>query len=117
VRTVPWVRDVTSRYAGRGLRAIGVHTPESDHERDRAAVAEHVRRHGLAFPQLLDNDYAYWNALRNEYWPALYLVDRCGRIRERAIGEIHSGEPSGRRLEARIEELLAEAPGCRVTPP
>jgi AhpC/TSA family protein len=116
VRTVPWVRDVTSRYAGRGLRAIGIHTPEFDHERDRAVVADHVRRLGLGFPQLLDNDYAYWNALGNQYWPAVYLVDRCGRIRERAIGEIHAGQPSGRQLEARIEELLAEPRDCRITP-
>jgi hypothetical protein len=115
VRTVPWVRDVTTRYASRGLRAVGIHTPEFDHERDREAVADHVRRHGLAFPQLLDNDQAYWDALGNQYWPAVYLVDRCGRIRERAIGEVHSGDENGRRLEARIEELLAEGPGCGVT--
>ena len=91
------------------MRAVGVHTPEFDAERDRDAVAEQARKHGLGFPQLLDNDYAYWNALGNEYWPSLYLVDRCGRIRERAIGEVHGGETSGRRLEARIEELLAES--------
>jgi hypothetical protein len=69
-----------------------------------------VRSHGLTFPQLLDNDYAYWNALENEYWPAIYLVDRCGRIRERAIGEVHADDASGRRLETRIEALLAEPP-------
>ena len=113
MRTVPWVRDVTSRYAGRGLRAVGIHTPEFDHERDRAAVADHARRHGLGFPQLLDDDHAYWDALGNEYWPAVYLVDRCGRIRESAIGEVHSGDESGRRLTARIEELLAEPADCR----
>ncbi len=72
---------------------------------------EHSRRHGLHFPHLLDNDYSYWNALGNQYWPTLYLVDRCGRIRERSLGEVHLGDASGRRLEARIEELLAEAAG------
>jgi hypothetical protein len=75
-------------------------------------VAEHVRRHGLAFPQLLDNDYAYWKALENEYWPAIYLVDRCGRIRSRAIGEVHADDASGRGLEAFIEKLLAEPSTC-----
>jgi hypothetical protein len=67
-----------------------------------------VARHGLDFPHLVDNDLAYWKALRNEYWPAIYLVDRCGRIRARQVGEVHSGQSSGRALEARIEALLAE---------
>lgn len=99
------------RYAPRGLTAVGIHTPEFAHERGREAVAAHAREHGLAFPQLLDNDSAYWNALGNRYWPAIYLVDRCGRIRERAVGEVHGGETSGLRLEALIEALLAEGPG------
>ena len=108
MRTIPWVRGALERYGGRGLTAVGIHTPEFDYERDARAVGEHVRRHDLAFPHLLDNDAAYWRALGNEYWPTLYLVDRCGRLRTSAIGEVHSGEESGRRLEAAIEALLAE---------
>jgi len=67
---------------------------------------------GLDFPHLVDNDLAYWKALHNEYWPAFYLVDRCGRIRTRQVGELHSGQPSGRGLEARIEALLSEPADC-----
>jgi hypothetical protein len=89
---------------------VGIHTPELPAERVRANVEAAVREKGLDFPQLLDNDYAYWNALGNEYWPAIYVVDRCGRIRARAIGEVHAGEDSGRRLVARIEALLRETP-------
>jgi len=79
-------------------------------------VAAQVREHHLDFPHLLDNDYAYWRALDNEYWPALYLVDRCGRIRASEIGEVHSGQPSGRRLEARLAELLAESAESCASP-
>jgi len=39
-------------------------------------------------------------------------VDRCGRIRGHQIGEVHAGEASGRRLEARIQALLAEDASC-----
>jgi hypothetical protein len=60
-----------------------------------------------------DNDYRYWNALDNHYWPSVYLVDRCGRIRGRFVGEIHSGQPSGVRAEAEIALLLAEPGDCR----
>jgi hypothetical protein len=111
-RTAPWVREVTTRYASRGLAGLGVHTPEFEHERRPAAVAAHVKELGLGFPQLLDPDYSYWRALGNEYWPTVYLVDRCGRIRDRQIGEVHAGPPSGARLEKEIEALLAEAVPC-----
>ena len=88
---------------------MGIHTPEFAGERDRSSVEAEVRKHGLAFPQLLDNDAAYWTALDNEYWPSTYLVDRCGRIRARHIGEVHAGQSSGRQLETQIEALLRES--------
>jgi hypothetical protein len=99
---------VAQRYGERGLSVVGIHTPEFDAEKVRANVEVEVRKKGLDFPHLLDNDYGYWNALRNEYWPALYLVDRCGRLRGHAFGEVHSGQESGRRLEAQVEDLLRE---------
>jgi hypothetical protein len=94
------------------LTIVGIHTPEFPYERDRAAVAAHVREQGLGFSHLLDNDQKYWRALGNEYWPALYLVDRCGTIRSVTVGEVHLGEASGSKMAARIEELLGEDPGC-----
>jgi hypothetical protein len=94
------------------LTAVGVHTPEFDHEREKRRVRAEAARHGLDFPHLIDNDMAYWRALGNEYWPALYVVDKCGRIRAQHTGEVHEGAASGRRLEAKIEELLAEDGRC-----
>lgn len=114
MRTIPWVRETARRFEKAGLTVVGIHSPEFEHEKDRAAVASHALEHGLSFSHLLDNDHAYWKALDNQYWPALYLVDRCGLIRTHVFGEVHMGEPSGRQLEGAIEALLAEAPGdCR----
>jgi thiol-disulfide isomerase/thioredoxin len=110
-RTAPWVKETVSRYGERGLSVVGVHTPEFPREHDRDSVAAAVRQHGFSFPSLLDNDMAYWNALGNEYWPAIYLVDRCGKLRFSTAGEVHRGEPSGRRVETKLEELLAETQG------
>ena len=87
---------------------MGVHSPEFAYEREREAVRDHARDHGLSFAQYLDNDHAYWEALHNEYWPALHLVDRCGRLRGVTVGEVHAGERSAERIEAWIETLLAE---------
>lgn len=89
---------------------MGIHTPEFASEHVRSSVEAEVRRRGLPFPHLLDNDHAYWNALGNEYWPSIHLVDRCERIRVRAVGEVHADEASGRQLEAQIEILLRESP-------
>ena len=108
MRTIPWVREVRSRYGPRGLEVVGVHTPEFEHERRRSEVQQAVKEHKLDYPHYLDNDSAYWNALRNQYWPATYLVDRRGRIRVVHVGEVHSGQDSGRELEAALEALLAE---------
>jgi hypothetical protein len=87
---------------------VGVHSPELPEEHDRAALERAVRRYNLDWPHLVDDDLAYWRALHNEYWPAAYLVDRCGRIRALHVGEVHADEDSGLRLEGKIEALLAE---------
>ncbi|HWX25603.1 MAG TPA: hypothetical protein VN083_11195 [Vicinamibacteria bacterium] len=70
-----------------------------------------MKRESLHYTQYLDNDHAYWRALGTEAWPTLYLVDRCGLIRGKGVGEVHEGDPSGQRWAKAIEALLAETPG------
>jgi hypothetical protein len=94
------------------LTIVGIHSPEFPYEHVRSAVAAHVTEHKLDFSHLLDNDLRYWRALGNEYWPALYLVDRCGTIRSVTVGEVHLGEATGLKMAARIEDLLTESPDC-----
>ena len=50
-----------------------------------------VKRYKIKHPVMMDNDYAYWNALDNSYWPAFYLVDKQGNIVRRISGEMHAG--------------------------
>lgn len=107
-RSFPWLNAVEARFAPRGLRVLGVHSPEFERERDRDAVAAKVREFALDHPVMMDNDFAYWKALGNRYWPAFYLVDRQGRIRGRFVGETHAGEPRARRIEAMVDRLLDE---------
>lgn len=112
VRSLPFVKDVRARYADQGLAVVGVHAPEFDHEREHRNVAEAVAKHGLDYPHLLDTDFAYWKALGNQYWPTAYLVDRCGFLRVRHVGEVHADQESGRALEREIRRLLAESSTC-----
>jgi hypothetical protein len=58
---------------------------------------------------MIDNDYRYWYALRNNYWPAFYLIDRQGFVRASFVGETHAGDKRARAIESMLNELLAES--------
>ncbi len=107
-RSFPWLNEVDERFAGRGLRIIGVHSPEFRHEREPQRVAAKVREFGLGHPVMIDNDFSYWKAIGNRYWPAFYLVDKRGQLRYRFAGEMHSGDRRALEIERRIGELIGE---------
>lgn len=87
---------------------IGIHTPEFEFEKNRSRVEKAVKRYDLRHPILMDNDYAYWRALGNRYWPTFYLVDRDGAIAARISGEMHEGDDRAAVVEELIEKLLAK---------
>ena len=107
-RSFPWLNDLEKRLEPEGLRVIGVHTPEFKHEHERAAVERKVAEFKLHHPVMMDNDFSYWRALGNRYWPAFYIVDKHGVLRETFIGETHIGDARAQRIEALLLELLAE---------
>jgi hypothetical protein len=98
----PHVTAWYERYASAGLVVVGVHTPELSFERDLANVRDAVAKAGIPYPVAVDPGFATWNAYRNGYWPALYFIDRSGRIRHVHVGE---GDYDG--SEQVIRELLA----------
>lgn len=107
-RSFPWLNGLEARLADADFQVIGVHSPEFERERDRAAVARKVEEFELDHPVMIDNDFSYWRALNNRYWPTFYLVDKQGSIRARYIGETHEGSRQAKVIEQRIRELLAE---------
>ncbi|MEZ5478450.1 MAG: redoxin domain-containing protein [Thiolinea sp.] len=107
-RSFPWLKAVEKQFAAADFTILGVHSPEFDHERDRAAVEAKVREFELQHPVMLDNDFSYWKALDNRYWPAFYLIDKQGQIRARFVGETHAGDRNALAMEAVITDLLAE---------
>lgn len=108
--TLPWLRAAHARYDGKGLVIVSVHSPEFAHERDGDKVRAAVQRLGIEYPVMLDNDFSYWNAFANRYWPAFYLIDRQGRVQASAFGELHAGTARGDAFEKTIQRLLAEKP-------
>jgi hypothetical protein len=87
LRQEPYVRAWSQAYSDDGLIVVGVHTPEFSFEHDIDGVRQATTRRAIDYPVAVDNEYEIWNAFTNHAWPALYLVDTEGRIRDRHLGE------------------------------
>jgi thiol-disulfide isomerase/thioredoxin len=108
-RSIPWLRSLPDKLAS-DVVIVGVHTPEFAHEAERDNVVRKLRELGVNYPVVLDNEYRYWKALGNRYWPAFYLVDRGGRLRGRYRGETHEGDERALAMESELRRLLVERP-------
>ena len=80
-----------------------MHSPEFAFEREVANVAERAQDFGVEYPIAIDNDFRTWRAYDQRFWPAHYLIDRSGTVRQ-----VHYGEGAYAETEALIRELLAE---------
>ncbi|MBV8660003.1 MAG: thioredoxin family protein [Burkholderiales bacterium] len=103
VHTLPYVKQWYDKYHDKGLAVVGVHTPEYAFEYSTANVQAALKRFDIRYPVAQDNAYATWTAYRNQFWPALYLIDANGRIVYQTVGEGHYEE-----TEAVIQKLLAQ---------
>jgi cytochrome c biogenesis protein CcdA/thiol-disulfide isomerase/thioredoxin len=103
IRTLPYLEAWYSRYHRAGLVIVGVHTPEFAFEHVVGNVRQAVAEHGIKYPVAIDNGYKTWDAWANQYWPADYLIDRTGQIRD-----AHFGEGSYSLTEDDIRTLLGE---------
>jgi len=104
LRQLPYVRAWAEKYKNQGLVVIGVHAPEFAFEKNLDNVRRAAKDMRVEYPIAIDNDFAIWRALKNEYWPALYFVDAQGKIRHHHFGEGEYAES-----ERVIQQLLSEA--------
>lgn len=105
IHALPGLKAVYNKYHSQGLEVIGVHSPEFPVERDIANVKQAVSQAGILWPVAIDNDFKNWNAYRNGYWPAFYIIDKTGTIRSVRVGE---GNDAG--LMSDVAGLLKEQP-------
>lgn len=101
VNTLPHVTDLYAKYKDKGLVVVGVHTPEFPFERSASNVQAALKRHGITYPVAQDNDSRTWNAYRNQYWPAQYIIDQSGKIVFQ-----HAGEGSYGEIDRTVAKLL-----------
>jgi thiol-disulfide isomerase/thioredoxin len=104
INALPHVVELDKKYRDRGLVVIGVHTPEFPFERSAANVQAALKRHGITYPVAQDNDSQTWNAYRNRYWPAQYIVDQNGKIVFQ-----HDGEGQYEQIDRTVARLLNAA--------
>jgi len=110
LRTLPHLKAWYAAYHPKGLVIVGVHTPEFAFEHVTSNVRAAVKRLGITYPVVQDNDYKTWDNYSNEYWPAEYLIDRTGHVRHTHFGEGEYGQ-----TEQLIRRLLgAGGPRART---
>ena len=112
LRTLPFLKSLYAKYSPSGFTIVGVHTPEFAFEADPGNVDQAIKQNVLAYPVALDPAYGTWNAYNNEYWPADYLYDAQGRLRETNFGEGNYDE-----TEQAVRSLLTEAGVANLPPP
>lgn len=97
------------RFADKGVVVIGIHTPETEAERDPANAARKVKELGISYPVLLDSDHQNWNRWQQHIWPAIYLIDKQGRARYLWEGELEYQKAGGEtKMTQHILDLLRE---------
>lgn len=102
-RTLPYLSAWYEKYRDKGFVIIGIHTPEFEFEHKYENVLAAVKKFGVKYPVVLDNDYSTWTAYGNRYWPHKYLIDIDG-----FIVYDHIGEGGYEETEKKIQELLEE---------
>jgi cytochrome c biogenesis protein CcdA/thiol-disulfide isomerase/thioredoxin len=103
IRTLPYLEAWQKKYKDKGFTVVGVHSPEFAFEKSASNVRGAIKQNGLTYPVAQDNELKTWDAYRNQYWPAHYLVDAKGMIRD-----IHYGEGKYEETEEAIRSLLRE---------
>lgn len=103
-RSVPGIEKLHQTYAQYGLQVIGVHSPEYAFEKEVDNVRGGVERLGITYPVAVDSNLTTWTNFSNHYWPAHYLADAKGTVRQTHVGE--GGEAT---TEKHVRELLKQA--------
>lgn len=103
-RTLPYLKKWWDKYSQSGLVIIGVHSPEFEFEKSEKNVQAALKKYGVTWPVVLDNDMQIWNSYGNHYWPAKYLIDHQGQIIY-----THFGEGNYIETEMQIQSALKDA--------
>lgn len=94
----PAVDKVHQKYKDRGLQVYGV-----DASDDADEIREHVAKHSLTTPMIVDDKNALSHAFRVSSIPTLVLIDKAGKVRA-----VHTGLTAQSVIESEVESVLSE---------
>jgi len=100
---VPTLRSLYEKDRARGLRIVGIHSPETPAEKHRPYVVAGLAQQGITWPVAIDNSFALWNAYGVTAWPSEIFFDRRGHLRKIVVGDSQDGD-----VRATVDALLAE---------
>lgn len=114
IHNFPWYKEWHERFADKDVAVIGIHTPETQAEQESANVRSRAAKEKFAFPIVIDGRRENWNAWGNSMWPAVYVIDQRGYLRDFWPGELKwQGADGEKYIRDRIEQLLAEPPPAK----
>ena len=102
-RTLPYLTKWYDNYKDKGFVILGIHAPEFAFEQKIENVSKATQEFKINYPVGLDNSFSTWNAYKNQFWPAHYLIDKTGQVRQ-----THFGEGGYQETEMAILSLLDE---------
>ena len=109
IRNLPHYQSWHEKFAASGVTIVGIQTPETEAERSLDTLKRQVTERKIEYPVAFDSSSANWKAWGNDVWPAVYLIDKKGRVRNWWYGELNWKGATGEEfLRKRIEALLAE---------
>lgn len=103
LRSLPYIKTWSEKYADYGLTVVGVHTPEFAFGREYGNIHEAIQRTGIRYPVIADNDALVWAAYGNRSRPTTCLIDKDGFLRFTM-----SGEGRYDQIERMLQSLLTE---------
>lgn len=104
IRNLPHYQAWYDKFSADDLTIIGIHTPETDAERDVEKLRVSIAERGIEYPVAFDLQGENWKAWANNLWPSVYLIDRRGQVRAWWYGELNWQGATG---EAQMREKIA----------
>ncbi len=100
---VPELRSLYRSTSRNDLAIIGIHSPETNYEKQRANVVTNLAAQGIVWPVAIDNDFSLFRSYGADAWPTQLIFDRHGHLRKTIVGDSQDEA-----VATEIKQLLAE---------
>ena len=104
--SIPAVKALEASHKARGLRVVSVTEVDEGDDDDRKRASGAVKKHGMGYPCLLDEEGRWMKSAGMASIPAFMVVDREGTVRFTSRGKLKQGSEAFAKLDAAISKAL-----------